>query len=64
MATWIVLTLLAAGVVKTPDLTRILHEVAENQAKSQDLRRNFVYTQKQLLRLIRPNGKLAREERR
>ena len=29
MATWIVLTLLAAGVVKTPDLTRILHEVAE-----------------------------------
>jgi hypothetical protein len=64
MATWIVLTLLAAGVVKTPDLTRILHEVAENQAKSQDLRRNFVYTQKQLLRLIRANGKLAREERR
>ncbi|MGP8243934.1 MAG: hypothetical protein ACLQVN_05385 [Bryobacteraceae bacterium] len=64
MPTWIMLTLLAAGVVKTPDLARIMREVAENQAKSQDLRRNFVYTQKQLLRLIRANGKLAREERR
>ncbi|MGA1998155.1 MAG: hypothetical protein ABSH45_20505 [Bryobacteraceae bacterium] len=65
MATWIILTLLAAGVVKAPpDVARIMHEVAENQAKSQDLRRNFIYTQKQLLRMIRANGKLAREERR
>jgi len=64
MPTWIILMLLAAGAVKPPDLDRIMHEVAENQAKSQDLRRNFIYTQKQLLRLIRTNGKLAREERR
>jgi hypothetical protein len=65
MPTWIILTLLAAGVAKTPpDITHIMQEVAENQAKSQDLRREFVYTQKQLLRLLRANGKLAREERR
>jgi hypothetical protein len=64
MPTWILVTLMAAGLVKPPELNRILHEVAENQAKSQELRRNFIYTQKQLLRLIRANGKLAREERR
>ena len=64
MPTWIFAMLVAAGMVKPPDLDRILHEVAENQAKSQDLRLHFLYTQKQLLRLIRANGKLAREERR
>jgi hypothetical protein len=41
-----------------------MSRVAINQAKSQELRENYVYTQKQLLRLVRGGGKVAREERR
>ncbi|HLK65194.1 MAG TPA: hypothetical protein VKU19_17255 [Bryobacteraceae bacterium] len=47
-----------------PDLTRILSRVAENQALAQEQRKEWVYTQKQLLAMHRGSGKLAREERR
>jgi hypothetical protein len=60
------LALLAASAARTPrpDLGRILFEVAENQAKSQDPRTAFVYTQKVHVCMLRPGGKLTREERR
>jgi hypothetical protein len=35
-----------------------------NQAESQDLRTSYFYRQKQLLKAIRGNGKVAREEHR
>jgi len=47
-----------------PDIESIMSRVALNQAKSQDLRSQYVYTQKQLLRMVRPGGKIAREEHR
>jgi hypothetical protein len=46
------------------DIDQIMSRVAANQSKSQDARKEWVYTQKQLLRMVRGNGKLAREERR
>jgi len=49
---------------ETPDIAAIMSRVAINQAKSQDLRENYVYSQRQLLRLVRGGGKIAREERR
>jgi hypothetical protein len=61
--------LLAAAVVgglwgQTPDIDEIMHRVAINQAKSQDLRTSYVYHQKQVLKMIRGNKKVAREEHR
>ena len=47
-----------------PDVSQIMSRVALNQAKSQDLRKSYVYHQKQLLRLVRGSGKVAREEHR
>lgn len=38
--------------------------VAENQAKTEDARRQFVYHQKQTVTIRQANGKVAREERR
>jgi hypothetical protein len=52
------------ALAQTPDIEQIMSRVARNQAKSQDARKDWVYNQKQLLRMIRGNGKLAREERR
>ncbi len=49
---------------QAPDIADILSRVALNQAKSQDLRKSYVYNQKQLLRMIRGSGRLAREEHR
>ena len=49
---------------QTPDIEEIMRRVALNQAKSQELRTNFVYHQRQLLKMIRSNKKLAREEHR
>ena len=49
---------------QTPSVESIMSRVAINQAKSQELRTNYVYSQKQLLRMLRGNGKVAREERR
>lgn len=49
---------------QTPDIDEIMRRVALNQAKSQELRTNYVYHQKQVLRMIRGTKKVAREERR
>src|SRR5258708_23986901 len=46
------------------DIDQIMTRVALNQAKSLDSRQDWVYTEKQMLRMIRGSGKLAREERR
>ncbi|HLH19953.1 MAG TPA: hypothetical protein VKX45_22195 [Bryobacteraceae bacterium] len=63
--------LLAAAVLsaaclcaQTPDIGEIMRRVALNQAKSQELRTSYQYRQKQVLRLVRANGKIAREEHR
>jgi len=62
------LILLAATVsmaaAQTPDIETIMSRVARNQAKSHDARKDYVYNQKQLLRMIRGGGKVAREEHR
>ena len=52
------------AMAQTPDIDQIMTRVALNQAKSQDSRKEWLYTQKQVLRMIRGNGKPAREERR
>jgi hypothetical protein len=49
---------------QTPDIETIMRRVAMNQAKSQDLRTSYIYTQKQTLKMMRGNHKLAREEHR
>ena len=49
---------------QTPDVREIMTRVGENQEKAQDLRKEFTFRQKQLLRMNRGNGKLAREEKR
>jgi hypothetical protein len=60
----ILLLAIAAGVSwgQTPDIEEIMRRVALNQAKSLELRTNYVYHQKQLLRMIRGTKKVAREE--
>jgi hypothetical protein len=62
----ILLLAVAAACVwgQTPDIDEIMRRVALNQAKSQDLRTNYIYTQKQVLKMMRGNGKVAREEHR
>ena len=54
----------AAAFAQGPEIEQIMSRVGRNQAKAQDLRQNFTYRQKQLLRMNRGNHKLAREERR
>ena len=53
-----------AAAAQTPDIHEIMQRVAANQAKSEEARGQFVYVQKQRVRLGQTNGKLAREERR
>ena len=60
---WIPL-IAACAWAQDPDIATIMSRVAASQAKSQDARKFFVYTQKQILRMNRPNGRLAREEHR
>jgi hypothetical protein len=55
---------LAQGPAPVPEIGEIMSRVASNQAKSQDQRKEWIYTQKQVLRMVRGNGKVAREERR
>jgi hypothetical protein len=55
---------LAQDAGQGPDIGEIMSRVASNQARSEDQRKDWVYTQKQLLRMLRGNHKLAREERR
>ncbi len=52
------------ALAQPPDIDQIMSRVGRNQAKSQDARKDWIYNQKQLLRMIRGNGKLAREEHR
>jgi len=53
-----------AAFAQPPDIGEIMSRVGRNQAKAQDLRKNFTYHQKQLLRMNYSNHKLAREEKR
>jgi len=65
----LVLVLLAGSLARpaaaqAPALDEIMSRVARNQAKTLDLRTSYIYTQTQLLRMVRGGGKVAREERR
>lgn len=62
----ICLVFATAGIVQgqPADVNAIMSQVGINQAKAEEARDLYVYTQKQLLRFTRSNGKLAREERR
>ena len=55
---------LACAFAQPPDVTTIMARVAANQSRAQELRKSYIYNQKQLLRLVRGNGRIAREERR
>jgi hypothetical protein len=46
-----------------PTVDQIMARVADNQFRTQDMRRGFVYNQKVLARFHRTNGQLAREEK-
>jgi len=60
-----ILAALAAGAAaQTPDIAAIMERVGAHQAQSQELRRLYTFHQKQLLRMHRGNGKVAREEHR
>jgi len=62
-----VLLLIFAALIaraQTPTVDQIMSRVALNQAKSQDLRTSYLYHQKQVLKAVRGNGKIAREEHR
>ncbi len=56
----------AAGLLaaQTPDANSIMAQVGINQAKSREQRVQWIYQQKQLLRMVRSGGKVAREEHR
>ena len=62
-----ILLIAAAGAMafgQTPPVQEIMARVAENQNRSLEQRKEFVYHQRQLLRMVRGNGKVAREEKR
>lgn len=54
----------ATAFAQPPDIEQIMSRVGRNQAKAQDLRKDFTYRQKQLLRMNFSNHKLARQEKR
>src|ERR1035441_7461848 len=56
--------LAAAAAAQAPDVGTIMDRVGRNQAQAVAQRQEFTFHQKQLLRLVRGNGKLAREENR
>ena len=62
MKLMMVACLAVCGEAQLPDVHDIMLRVAFNQAKSQDARRQFVFREKQTVRLRRANGNLAREE--
>ena len=53
-----------AAMAQAPDVTGIMKRVGDNQERASSLRREFTFHQRQLLRMNRGNGKLAREEKR
>jgi hypothetical protein len=52
------------GLGQAPDVAEIMRRVGENQERASALRKEFTFHQKQLLRLNRGSGKVAREEHR
>ena len=60
----VVMAAAAATGQQTPDVDAIMRRVGENQQRASALRREFTFHQKQLLRMNRGNGKVAREEKR
>ena len=54
--------LAAAAAAQAPDVQTIMENVGRNQAQAVAQRQEFTFHQKQLLRLHRGNGKVAREE--
>jgi hypothetical protein len=51
------------ALAEEPTVDQIMARVADNQLRTQDMRRAYVYNQKVLARFHRTNGKLAREEK-
>ena len=60
----ILAVLAATAAAQTPDISAIMERVGKNQEQAQDLRKQYTFRQKQLLRMHRGNGKVAREEHR
>lgn len=60
----LLILLSGAAVAQPPDIEQIMSRVGRNQAKAQELRKNYTYHQKQLLRMSYANHKLARQEKR
>ncbi|MCX6633143.1 MAG: hypothetical protein NTW28_36570 [Candidatus Solibacter sp.] len=56
--------LAAAAAAQTPDVQTIMEHVGRNQAEAVARRQEFTFHQRQLFRLSRGDGKLAREEHR
>ena len=56
--------LAAAAAAQTPAVQTIMENVGRNQAQTVALRQEFTFHQKQLLKMNRGNGKVAREEHR
>ena len=56
--------LAAAAAAQTPDVQTIMENVGRNQAQTVALRQEFTFHQRQLLKMNRGNGKVAREEHR
>jgi hypothetical protein len=56
--------LAAAAAGQTPDVQTIMDRVGRNQAEAVALRQEFTFHQRQLLRMNRGSGKVAREENR
>jgi hypothetical protein len=56
--------LAAVAGAQTPDVGTLMEKVGRNQAQAVDQRKAFTFHQKQLLRMHRGNGKVAREEHR
>jgi len=56
---------LAVGAfAQAPDIAGIMQRVGDNQERASELRKDFTFHQKQLLRMNRGSGKIAREEKR
>jgi hypothetical protein len=60
----ILVAIAARAPAQTPDVATIMERVGRNQEEAQELRRQYTFRQKQLLRMNRGNGKIAREEHR
>ena len=54
----------SGAAAQAPDVSAIMARAGENQERASELRKEFTFHQKQLLRLNRGNGKIAREEKR